>query len=116
MICNPAIVTLVTSIITVTLHLSTTFSWMNLVLNIMLIPLWVVFLNFLCDKGYRFVAWGFAIMSVFSTLIAIIYEAFYLTTTTPVILTKTSASASLSVPDLGSYYPPDEESDGYESN
>ena len=107
MICNPAIVTLVTSIITVILHLSTSFSWMNLILNIMLIPLWVIFLNFLCDKGYRFVAWAFAVMSLFSTLLAIIYEAFYLTTNTP--NTNSNTAEPETEPETGYYYPPEED-------
>ena len=123
MICTPAIVTLITSFITASLSTFVSFSWVNLILNIMLIPLWVLFLNFLCNKGYNFVAWIFAGMSIFSALVAMIYETFYLTTDkTPVVQASASASASQiqSSPlvQMDTYYPPQDtdDSDGYESN
>jgi hypothetical protein len=113
--CNPTIVMLVASSLTLGVTLLKNFSWVSLFFNAVLIALWTIFLNFLCAKNYLILAWILAALPAFSAIFMIFLESLYLLSKGGASggTSKGGASASMQNiprPEFNVNYYPDEES------
>ena len=68
-LCNPAKINLVLAILVLISNLIQRPSIISVVISIIWIPLWTMFLNWLCKKGYSFISWGFVFLPLFGLVL-----------------------------------------------
>jgi len=74
-LCAPAIVYLVLAVIA--LFVNSQFSFLSIFLHLFFIGLWTFILNWICNKGYKWISWLLVIIPyLFAALVILIASEF----------------------------------------
>ncbi len=64
-LCTPAYIYFIISLIYLIANSFTNFNIMNIIINIIIIMIWSMLLNFLCNMGYSVISWLIIILPFF---------------------------------------------------